>query len=137
MLEISDEKFAELVSEAWKKIPKYFHQQMDNLAIRIEQKASPEQLHYLKTVENGLKPSTTVLGLFEGTPKTAWGQDSIGTQPSKITIFQEAILNSVATEKELNNLLLEVLMHEVAHYFGYNDNDMRILDEKLRRKLKG
>ena len=128
MLEISDEKFAELAAEAWKKIPKYFHQQMDNLAIRIEQRVSQEQMHHLKT-------GNTLLGLFEGTPKTAWGQDSIGTQPSKITIFQETILNTVTTEKDLENLILEVLMHEVAHYFGYNDDEMRILDEKLRRRL--
>lgn len=129
MLEISDEKFAQLVKRAYEQIPKYFHQQMDNLAIRIEQQASPEQMRHLQT-------SMALLGLFEGTPKTVWGQGSTGAQPSKITLFQEPIRNSVNTEQELEHTILEVLMHEVAHYFGYDDDDMALLDEKLRRKLK-
>ncbi len=27
-------------------------------------------------------------------------------------------------------------MHEIAHYFGYNDEEMCVLDEKLRKKLR-
>ena len=58
-----------------------------------------------------------------------------GNQPSKITIFQDTIARNARTEPELKEMVQEVLMHEIAHYFGYNDDEMCILDEKLRKKL--
>ena len=127
-MEISNEQFETLVEEAWKKIPDHFRFELDNVSVRIEMNPTPEQLQRVHS-------HGTLLGLFDGLPKTAWGQATMGIQPSKISIFQEPILHSSRTPEELQNLIQEVLMHEVAHYFGYNDDDMFILDQKLRKRL--
>ena len=127
-MEIENEKFELLLEQAWQKIPSKFRDKMDNVSIVIEPRPTPEQLK--NVVDHG-----TLLGLFDGMPITAWGQASMGVQPSKISIFQETILNNAHNEIELQNLLQEVLMHEVGHYFGYNDDAMMIMDSKLRKKL--
>lgn len=127
-MEITDEQFERYVEEAWKKIPDHFKFEMKNVSIRIENNPTSGQLRRAKAY--------TLLGLFEGHSKTEWGQATFGDQPSKISIFQEPVARSARNEEELKNLIQEVLMHEVAHYFGYNDEDMCVLDEKLRKKLR-
>lgn len=127
-MNIEDKKFDHMVKQAWTKIPDEFIDEMENLAIVIETRATPEQLSRLKV--KGL-----LLGLFEGLPKTAWGQASNGIPPGKITIFQEPILEVSEDMEELEKNIRIVLMHEVAHYFGYSDDDMFIMDAKLRRRL--
>ena len=129
MIEITDEQFENAVNEAWEKIPAHFKYEMQNVVIRIEMNATPEQQH--RAGAHG-----PLLGLFDGIAKPQWGQATFGDQPSKISIFQEQIVRNSRTEEELKNLVTEVLMHEIAHYFGYNDEEMCVLDDKLRQKLK-
>jgi predicted Zn-dependent protease with MMP-like domain len=117
-----------MVDEAWKQIPDHFRFEMENVSIRIETRPSIDQL-------KRVKGASTLLGLFDGFPKIAWGQAMTGIQSSKISLFQEPILQNSRSIGELRNLIQEVLMHEVAHYFGYNDEDMCLLDQKLRQKL--
>ncbi len=128
MLNITDEQFETFVEEAWKKIPDHFKFELHNVTIRIERTPDAGQLERAK--------SHSLLGLFEGVAKPQWGQAVSGEQPSKISIFQEPMTNYARDEQELKYLIQEVLMHEVAHYFGYNDEEMCVLDEKLRQKLR-
>lgn len=123
-MKVTDELFAELVQEAWEKIPHHFDQQMENVSVVIRNESARE-----------LKISTTLLGLFEGVPKTAWGQVTHGVQPSIISLFQKNICRDCHTIRELKNRIQEVLMHEIGHYFGFNEKAMYTLDRRLRNKL--
>jgi len=123
-MKVTDEIFAEFVQEAWGKIPQKFDQQMENVSVVIRSEPTRE-----------LKISANLLGLFEGVPKTSWGQATHGVQPSIISLFQKNICQSCTTVQELKNLIQEVLMHEIGHYFGFNENAMYTLDRKLRRKF--
>lgn len=124
---IDDEQFEAIVMEAWAQIPERFKEEMENISIHIELSPAPHQLRRLKMRDGNL------LGLYDGVPKTAWGQAQMGVQPSKITLFQEAIMRQCNEEKELRKLVKQVLMHEIAHYFGYSEEDMKILDAKYRK----
>lgn len=127
MLQIEDSHFEELVNEAWENIPKKFRDEVENVLISIEDNPRPYQLRKLKI-------RGSLFGLFDGVPKTAWGQAVVGIQPSKITIFKEPILRHCRTIEQLKKTIKKVLMHEIAHYFGYSEADMRILDSKLDQK---
>ena len=128
-MELNNQQFEEMVASAWEKIPRRFRGEMENLSIVVDSKATPEQLSRYKV--QGI-----LLGLFEGVPKTAWGQATMGVQPSKITIFRDSIMLYVKNEKELRDKIQEVLMHEVGHYFGYHEEALFVMDRKLRDKLK-
>lgn len=123
-MRITDDAFAELVQIAWGNIPARFDQQMENVSVVIRSEPTSE-----------LGISKNLLGLFEGVPKTAWGQATQGVQPSKISLYKQNICQSCTTRQELQNLIQEVLMHEIGHYFGFNESAMYILDRKLRKKL--
>ena len=127
-MDIDNKKFDEIVDDVWKNIPQEFKDQIDNSVIVVEAEPTKEQL--LRVKVKGL-----LLGLFEGVPKTAWGRRVSGIVPSKITIFRNPILFVSKNLKDLKITVHVVLMHEIAHYFGYNDNDMFIMDKKMRARL--
>ncbi len=108
-----------------KKVPQEFRDQIENVDIVVEE-WPPEPYRGSRR---------TLLGLFEGVPKTAPYSVFRGVQPSKITLFEKTILASVENLQELENLILEVLLHEIAHYFGYNEQQMVYMDARLRKKL--
>ena len=124
MLIIDDEQFEQLVNEAWENIPEKFRNEVENVIIHIEDNPRPYQLKKLNI-------RGSLFGLFDGVPKTAWGQAVTGIQPSKITIFKNPILRHCRTIDHAKKTIKKVLMHEIAHYFGYSEDDMKIMDRKL------
>jgi predicted Zn-dependent protease with MMP-like domain len=124
-MEITSADFDEMVNRAYKKIPGHFRDQMENVVVTIED-YPPEKMTTARY---------TLLGLFEGVPKIAEQSVYRGTPPSKITLYEKTILSEATTLSELEKIILEVLMHEVAHYFGYNDKQMIYMDARLRKKL--
>jgi len=126
---ILDEKeFETMVWAAYEEIPPRFKDEMENVDILIEATPNPAQMKYVES--HGF-----LLGLFEGVPKTAWGQATMGVQPSRITLFRDTILSMCGTREQLQNKIKEVLMHEIGHYFGYKEDEIRELDRKFRKKL--
>ena len=127
-MELTEQQFEEMVAAAWEKIPGRFKEEIENLSVVVDSRPSLEQLSRFKV--KGI-----LLGLFEGAPKIAWGQATMGVQPSKITLFRESILLYAKDEKALQNKIQEVLMHEIAHYFGYHEEALFVMDRKLRDRL--
>ena len=124
---LPDHEFEEIVNMAWEKIPVRFKCEMENLSVFVEARPTSEQLGRVKT-------KGFLLGLFEGVPKTVWGQVA-AVQPSKITLFRNPILAYSRDLKDLKDTVQVVLMHEVAHYFGFNEQELFVMDRKLRKKL--
>lgn len=122
---ITEEEFDRLVDEAWENIPAKFREQVENVIIAIEDYPGPRQLRKMKI-------RGTLLGLYDGVPKTAWGQVVMGVQPSKITIFRGPIIHQCRTMDQLKELISDVLMHEVGHYFGYDEDGIRELENRMR-----
>ena len=126
MIDIDDDLFLDIVNEAFLSIPERFRNEMENVDIKVVDKPSASQLKRLNV--GGL------FGLFEGVPKTALGQTYFGVQPSKITIFKDPLVKYAKDLDVLKIKVRQVLMHEVAHYFGYSEDDMTVLDERFVRR---
>lgn len=125
-MDLDSAEFELLVRRAYeKKVPARFRKEMENVAIVVEP-WPPEPYRSSRR---------TLLGLFEGVPKTAPYNMFRGVQPSKITLYEHTILAAVSNLRDLENLILEVLMHEIAHYFGFDEQQMVYLDARLRKKL--
>ena len=59
---------------------------MDNVAFIVEREARSK-----KAKGVGIKINETLLGLYEGVPKTKRGAGYFGVLPDKITIFQQPL----------------------------------------------
>jgi len=121
--------FEKLVQEAILTLPKEIQKKMENVAICITQ--NPSQLELKKA---GTRINNTLLGLYQGFPKTVWGRNNIsGRLPDKITIFQDSIIRLSKTEQDIKELVKIVVWHEIAHHFGFNEKQVRVLELKWRK----
>ena len=113
--------FKRLVEEALDAIPLEFRERMENLVILVEPEARQEVLARV-----GSKEGYILLGLYEGTPLTAQSYGSI-TLPERITIYQRTIeAYCHADPQRIRQQVRKTVLHEVAHHFGIDHDEMPI-----------
>ena len=126
------EDFENLVGKAVSSLPRNIKSKMDNVAVCVEENCFQEGLK-----KRGTKISGVLLGLYQGYPKTVWARNGIsGRLPDKITIFQKPIENIAKTKEAVKELVKIVVWHEIAHHFGFNEAEVRKLEQKWRRNAK-
>lgn len=122
--------FDNLVNKAILELPPKIRQKMDNVEIVIEDKANAWQIR-----KAGLKPGSSLLGLYQGVPQTAWGRGFGNILPDKITIFKKTIEQFAQSEREIIELVKETVWHEIAHHFGFSEEGVRQLKkERMSRQ---
>jgi predicted Zn-dependent protease with MMP-like domain len=121
---LTRKEFEELVVLALKKLPKFFKKKMKNVDVVIEDRASRDLLS-----EMDLRSPFELLGLYQGIPLDRRGFYYGNVLPDKITLFQTPIEWMCQTKEEIEEKVREVVIHEVGHYFGLNDEKLRELEK--------
>ena len=122
------ERFGELVDEAIASIPEDFRTRLENIAIQIRPIATPDVSRGLRRNRWGL------LGLYQGVPYGGRGPWYGNVLPDRIIIFQQPIERLARTAAEIRKLVRRVVIHEVGHYFGLSDAELRRLEAEADRK---
>jgi predicted Zn-dependent protease with MMP-like domain len=123
---VTREHFRSLVEEAIDTIPLKFARKVRNLAIVIEDEASPELLD-----EMDLEHPRDLLGLYQGTPLNDRGWGYGNTLPDRITLFQQSIEEDCNDdEDEIIVAIGETLIHELGHYFGMSEEQIMDIEER-------
>lgn len=124
---MTDERFEQLVAEGIDAIPERFLKKLENVAIVIADEPTSEQLN-----ANDVPAGGTLLGLYEGIPLVERGEGYGGlVLPDKITIFKLPVLEEAnADEDEIRRVVKETVWHEIAHYFGYDDEEIEVREEE-------
>jgi predicted Zn-dependent protease with MMP-like domain len=120
-------EFDRLVEEAYKHIPARFRKRLKNVAITVEPEPSAAQLGRTRTGHG-----STLLGLYEGRPLTTRSVFDSFAMPDRITIFQGPHERLARNPEHLAQLVKETVWHEVAHYFGMNELQVRTAERKRR-----
>jgi predicted Zn-dependent protease with MMP-like domain len=107
---MDSEQFRLLVLRAIKKLPKIFRAKMENVEIVIEDEPVPQK---------------TLLGLYQGVPLKLRGSWYGNVLPDKITLFQRNIEFQCRNDAEIEELVNDVLIHEIGHYFGFDEDELR------------
>jgi predicted Zn-dependent protease with MMP-like domain len=100
-----------LVSEALESLPDEVLGWLDNVAIVVGQRPSPQQL-----AQSGLRPGDLLFGLYVGVPKTSRGFTYGETVPDKIVIFQEPIEQVCRTPAQIRAQVRRTVLHASARY---------------------
>jgi predicted Zn-dependent protease with MMP-like domain len=108
-------RFSQLVDEALERLPRTFKAKLENVAIIVEDFPEKELQRDFK----GL-----LLGLFRGVPKT---HQSISwpSLPAQIFLYQKNIEAICKNEDEMILQIEKTLKHEIGHYFGLSERDLR------------
>lgn len=117
---VSKNDFDRLVKQALEELPEEFRKYFTNITVIVEDHPARENRRI--TGSKGL-----LLGLFRGVPYTSKGGffDIPYPMPDKIILFQRNIESLCSSEKELIKLITETLIHEVGHYFGLSEKDLK------------
>ncbi len=121
------EEFEKLVVEGFLLLPEKFRAKIRNVALLVEDEPSAEVRE-----QEGLGEGETLLGLYQGIPNTARG-DSYGvgpTLPDTITLYQFPIEEAAHEDgDDVRKVVAETIWHEVAHYFGMDEDEVRLREE--------
>src|SRR5215469_3352539 len=120
--------FDRLVADACARIAPRFRRRMKNLAIMVEPEPTAAQL-----TRGGVRPGCTLLGLYEGRPLTQRSVFEPFAMPDRITIFQGPHERLATSPEHLARLVADTVWHEVAHYFGMNELQVRAAERRRQR----
>jgi predicted Zn-dependent protease with MMP-like domain len=107
------DKFEALVEQALDDLPPAFRERLTNVVIIVED-LPPE----------GIKTQGLLLGLFHGIPRT---EKSVfySAPPDHIFLYQKNIEAISRSEDAVRRQIRDTLLHEVGHYFGLNEDELR------------
>ncbi len=106
-------RFEKLVEQALARLPEVFRRKLENVAIIVEDSPPPEP------ERDGL-----LLGLFHGVPLT---EKSVfqPTPPDRIFLYQQNVEAACSTDEEIRREIRATLLHELGHYFGLSEDELR------------
>lgn len=119
--------FDQIVERAYRRIPPRFRRRMQNVAVVVETEPSPQQLAAGRVGAGG-----TLLGLYEGRPLPLRSVSEPFAMPDRITIFQRPHEEMARNREHLERIVEQTLWHEVAHYFGMNESQVRSAERRRR-----
>jgi predicted Zn-dependent protease with MMP-like domain len=121
-MNLSREEFEKLVEEEFASLPQGFRRHLENVHVVVEERPD-ESLVRRQRVRSG----TLLLGLYEGVPltKRGTGYGMYPVLPDRITIFKENLERISHTYDELVVRTRETLIHEVGHYYGMSEQQIR------------
>ncbi len=95
------------------------------VALRIEDFASDDML-----AELGCESPFELTGLYDGIPLTEKSVSDQPLQPDMIWLFRRPILDEWVERGNvtLQELVAHVLVHELAHHFGWSDEEIGAID---------
>ncbi len=126
---MTTEEFEKLVEDAFLRLSEKTKKKISNVAFLVE-----NDIRTRKYGEKNIKFNGTLLGLYEGIPRTRRGEGYMNVLPDKITIFQKPIEYICGGDiDKIKELVYEVLWHEVGHHFGFSEIGIRNLENKRFR----
>jgi predicted Zn-dependent protease with MMP-like domain len=118
-IEVSEERFEELVADALDEIPEELASQLENVAVMVQDWPTAAQLAGRRG---------TLLGLYEGIDlprRSPLGYN--GVMPDRITIFRGPLCSLARDEADLARQVRVTVLHEVGHYFGLSERRLHEL----------
>ena len=113
MIEMSRQRFEDLVAEALDQVPQELASLIDNCVVLVEDDAPDDD--------------PDLLGLYDGTPLTERDSTYAGVLPDRITIFRNPTLDMCDAEEDVVREVNITVVHEIAHHFGIDDERLHEL----------
>jgi len=119
------DEIADIAAAARDALPEPFRGPARAVAIRVEDLASEEMLRELD-----IESPFELTGLYDGIPLTEKSVMDQPERPDTVWLFRRAILDEWVDREEvtLTELVTHVLIHEIAHHFGWSDDDIASID---------
>ena len=112
-LHLTEDEFEQLVVDELDALPDEMVDGLDNIVFVTE--ARPED------------GTLDLLGLYDGVALTERGTYGFGELPDRIILYREPHLAAVDDEEALADEIHVTLVHEIAHFYGIDDDQLHEL----------
>jgi predicted Zn-dependent protease with MMP-like domain len=112
-MEIGEEEFEELVAEALDGVPPELAGLMDNVVVLVEDEPPADD--------------PDLLGLYDGIPLTERDSSYTFRPPDRILVFRGPLARMCESAEELVEEVRITVVHEIAHHFGIDDQELHDL----------
>ncbi|MEW6611021.1 MAG: metallopeptidase family protein [Patescibacteria group bacterium] len=126
--------FEQLVKEEVLRLPRRFRRRIKNCAFFVAPEPTPEQLRSAR-----VRRGSTLLALYEGVPQLRRTITTSAVLPDRITIFKcplEALAGDPPDIHLLRKAVYDTIWHEVAHHFGFEEYEVRSLEQKRWQRTR-
>ncbi|TFC28102.1 metallopeptidase family protein [Cryobacterium sp. TMT2-18-3] len=113
MPQLTHKEFERLVVDELDLLPDDMVDGLDNVIFVVEDRP-----------EDG---TMDTLGLYDGVALTERGQYGFGEIPDRIVLYREPLLELCADLEELRDQVHITLVHEIAHFYGIDDDRLHDL----------
>jgi predicted Zn-dependent protease with MMP-like domain len=108
------------VARVLDRLPRQFREQLHNVEFVVEERPSIDLLR-----AEGLDPRhDTLYGIYQGVPLPDRSSLDPPLLPDKITIFAEPLQKDFSDPDELRDEIRLTVLHEIAHYFGMDEDEI-------------
>ncbi len=123
----SEEDILALAEAALAALPQNLARQLEELAIMVEDMADEATLADL-----GIENAWELTGLYRGIPMTERSVSDPVRLPDTIMLYRDPILIEwIETGEDLSRLVGSVLVHEIAHHFGFSDAEIERIEADM------
>ncbi len=120
MAALTHDEISKEVARVLDRLPRQFRNGLRNVEFVVEERPSVELLR-----AEGLDPLLdTLYGIYQGVPLPDRSSLDPPLLPDKITIFAAPLLRDFPDPKELREEIRITVLHEIAHYFGMDEEDV-------------
>lgn len=119
-LSLNYKEIKEEAARVLEELPGEFRERLHNVEIVVEKRPKKSQLLSL-----GLDPRhDTLYGLYQGTPLPDRSTFDPPILPDVISIYAEPLTEDFPEPAELRRQIRITVLHEIAHYFGMDDDEI-------------
>ncbi|MBL8799010.1 MAG: metallopeptidase family protein [Planctomycetia bacterium] len=126
---MSMRKFCQVVGRVLDTLPAPLRRFLDNVVVDVEEEPDLQTLRDMDFTEEEIAAGETIYGLFSPLPLP----DPVGMDfddpPHRIIIYKWPLEDDFPDRKELLMEIRKTVMHELAHHFGYTDDDLEKFDD--------
>ncbi len=124
MSAFNSDKFDDIVEWAYNTLPQEVRDLPDFPGIQVVEEPPPEMLDSMAKRRKWSR-GTQLLGCYSGIPRTQRQFNLMPTSPDLIFVFRGPILR--CSRGNLRDEIKEVVWHEVAHWLGHDEEEVRKL----------
>lgn len=116
-------RFESLVAAALDEIPAKFRKLIENVNVMVEEDCPP---------------GTNLLGIYHGVPYPHRSPASYGNYPPDVIVIYQRPIESISRSDEgIKDQVRDTVLHEVGHYFGLGEAELREIERAVREQRKG
>ena len=121
--------FEKMVKGAMETLPQELRDQLENVAFIVEDEPSdlPDEWE---------EDDRDLLGLYHGVSRKNRGFWYGNALPDRILIYRRPLERISSSLQELEENIRQTVIHEVGHYFGFDEEELEELEEEVNQSRK-